>query len=129
MLTLPEREKSKKEPSNKSCGRILTSLENIIAIEEKEQNKKEKARLKEERKHVLERKRAEKAKLAAEKKQKIEAKKTERARNMKERSHLQDHKKPTKTKWHMTKDSMVKVSLLPRKKSSSSKQDMIMDTI
>ena len=80
LLTLPDAEKPQKTPPKKSCGRVLTSVENIRAIEEKERNKKEKTKLKEERKLEMERKREERAKLAAEKKQKMEAKKVERAR-------------------------------------------------
>ena len=80
LLSVPERTNPKKAPPKKSCGRVLTSLENIRTIEEKERSKKEKARLKEERKCEMERKREEKAKLAAEKKQKIEARKAERAK-------------------------------------------------
>ena len=102
LLTLPDREKLKKTPPKKSCGRVLTSVENIRAIEEKERNKKEKARLKEERKHEMERKREERAKLAAEKKQKIEAKKVEKARIQKEKSQLKNQKKPTKMKGKLT---------------------------
>ena len=91
LLTLPEREMSKKTPPKKSFGRILTSVENIRAMEEKERVKKEKARLKEERKRELERKRQEKAQLAAERKRKMEAKKVEKARN-------QEQKKQSKKK-------------------------------
>ena len=101
LLTLPDREKSKKTPPKKSCGRVLTSVENIRAMEEKERNKKEKARLKEERKREMERKREERAKLAAEKKQKIEAKKVEKVRIQKEKSQLKAQKK-TKMKGKLT---------------------------
>jgi hypothetical protein len=79
---------------------VLTSVENIRAMEKKEREKKEKARLKEERKRDMEKKRKERAKLAAEKKQRIEAKKIERARIQKERSQLQNRKKTAKRLTH-----------------------------
>ena len=68
---MKEKEKS---PPKKSCGRILTSVENIKLMEEKERNKQEKLRLKEERKHQIERRKQEKAELAKERKRQREAK-------------------------------------------------------
>ena len=80
LLTVPEQEKPKQAQPKKCHGRVLTSVENIRMIEEKERDKQEKARLKEERKHEIVRKREEKAKLAAESKQRMEAKKAEKAK-------------------------------------------------
>ena len=56
LLIPPLKEVTKKPPQKKSCGRILTSKENIKAMEEKERVKQEKIRLKEERKQQLEKK-------------------------------------------------------------------------
>ena len=55
-------------PLRKSCGRVLTSIENVRAINEKERMKKEKLRQKEERKLRIERKKMERAQMAAKKK-------------------------------------------------------------
>ena len=99
LLTLSEMEKPKVcVPPKKSHGRVLTSIENIRAIEEKERKKQEKAQLKEERKRQMKRKREEKAKLVAERKKKIEAKKAEKDRVQRERSQLQNKRKPAKKK-------------------------------
>jgi hypothetical protein len=68
----------KKSPPKKSCGRILTSVENIKLIEEKERSKQEKLRLKEERKHQVEKRKQEKAELAKERKRQREAKMAEK---------------------------------------------------
>lgn len=64
----------------KQCGRVLTSMENLKAIEEKERVKKEKVQQREERKQRIEQRKQEKAKLAEERRQKIEARKLERRR-------------------------------------------------
>ena len=64
LLVPPLKEVTQKPPQKKSCGQILTSKENIKAMEEKERVKKEKIRLKEERKQQLEKRRQEKAELA-----------------------------------------------------------------
>ena len=54
-------------PLRKSCGQVLTSIENVRAINEKEHMKKEKVRQKE-RKLRIERKKMERAQMAAKKK-------------------------------------------------------------
>ena len=73
VLTPPVRRKEVE--STKSCGRVLTSVENLKAIEEKETAKKEKIRQKEERKQRMEQKKQEKAKEAEQRKQKAQARK------------------------------------------------------
>ena len=65
-------------PLKKSCGRVLTSIENVKAMEEKELVKKEKVKQKEECKLRMEKRKLERAQLAAEKKN---AKKTGRQQN------------------------------------------------
>ena len=69
LVTPPVR---RKEPT-KSCARVLTSIDNLKAIEEKEKAKKEKVRQKEKRKLRIEMKKQEKVKLAEERRQRVEA--------------------------------------------------------
>ena len=64
----------------KSCGRVLTSMENLKAIEEKELVKKEKVRQREERKQRIEQNKQEKAKKAKERRINVEARKVERSK-------------------------------------------------
>ena len=101
LLTVPEQEKSKLPQPKKGHGRVLTSVENIRMIEEKEREKQEKARLKEERKRELARKREEKAKLAVERKARMEAKKMEKAK-----IHQEKNRKVTKVKQKVTRDKV-----------------------
>ena len=86
LLIVPLKEKSDKPAPKKSCGRILTSKENIKAMEEKEQIKKQKLRQKEERKQQLEKRRQEKAELAAEKKRQKESKEKKRTQGPKKKT-------------------------------------------
>ena len=76
VLTPPARKEV--APRIKSCGRVLTSVENLKAIEEKERLKKEKEKQKEERKQRIEQKKKEKAEQAEKRRKNIEAKKLER---------------------------------------------------
>ena len=90
VLIAPTKEKTEKPLPKKSYGQILTSKDSIKAMEEKEQMKKEKIRLKEECKHKLEKRRQEKVELATKKKYQREAKGIEKA---KERKHTRGPKK------------------------------------
>ena len=54
LLKLPSPPLRRQEPCAKSCGRVLTSSENLRLIHEKEEKKKEEAQLKEERKRIRE---------------------------------------------------------------------------
>ena len=80
LLIVPLKENSDKPLPKKSCGRVLTSKENIKAMEEKEQAKQQKLKQKEERKQQLEKRRQEKAKLAAEKKCQKESKRVQKTK-------------------------------------------------
>ena len=65
----------------KSCGRVLTSVENLKAMEEKERVKKEKVKQQEERKQRIEKRKKEKAEQAEERRKNIEAKKQKQTSN------------------------------------------------
>ena len=65
----------------KSCGRVLTSVENLKAMEEKERAKKDKIKQQEERKRRMEQRRKEKVEQAEEKRKNSEAKKQKQMSN------------------------------------------------
>ena len=93
LLIVPLKENSDKPGPKKSCGRILTSKENIKAMEEKEQAKQQKLKQKEERKQQLEKRRLEKAKLAAEKKRQKESKRVQKTKVKKTPKKTIEHEK------------------------------------
>ena len=102
-----DKESSKTQTTEKSFGRVLTSMENMRALEKKEREKQEKNRQKEQRKREMEKKRQEKAKVAAEKKRKTLAKKIEKEKSLKSCLQMQNKseagikKKPVRpTKTH-----------------------------
>ena len=80
----------------KSSGRVLTSLENLRMMEEREQKKQEEARLKEQRKKEREEKKLENARLKEDRKMAREEKKAKDARLKKESTRGSDKSKDTR---------------------------------